>query len=201
MSTAQEIKRAVAKHFNISVAELDSARRRDSICFARHVAMYLCRELTPLSYPEIGVLFGGRHHTTVIHGCDKIAKAREENPDQAAELALLAQPFAERALPEIIQNVKVPDALEERIIARAAVLAATRIAAKFDTYLRSLAERQNDLRLERAITLDEAMKGLTRASEALEAVRYSPRERGARQKMEQAVRLLSNEYRGVTNAR
>jgi len=79
--TPEEIKRAVAKHFNVKLADFDSSKRSRNIAYPRQIAMYLCREMTGLSLPKIGELFGGRDHTTVLHGCEKIAKDLEKEPD------------------------------------------------------------------------------------------------------------------------
>jgi chromosomal replication initiator protein len=67
-----DIQRAVARHFNVSEESLRGKRRTDTIAFPRHVAMYLTRTMTDLSLAEIGGKFGGRDHTTVLHGCQKI---------------------------------------------------------------------------------------------------------------------------------
>jgi len=63
-----------ADYFNLSVDDLYGSSRAQQIALARQIAMYLCRELTPLSLPKIGLLFGGRDHTTVMYACKKIAK-------------------------------------------------------------------------------------------------------------------------------
>jgi chromosomal replication initiator protein len=59
---------ATAEMFDVSVVELEGPSRRQPLARARQVAMYLCRELTDLSLPKLGLLFGGRDHTTVLHG-------------------------------------------------------------------------------------------------------------------------------------
>ena len=66
------IQKAVSVHFQIPLVELRSNRRTKSIVLARQVAMYLARELSHLSLPEIGYAFGGKDHTTVLHSCKKI---------------------------------------------------------------------------------------------------------------------------------
>jgi chromosomal replication initiator protein len=53
---------------------MTAKRRSQNVVYPRHVAMFLARELTGLSFPEIGEHFGGRDHTTVLHACDKIKK-------------------------------------------------------------------------------------------------------------------------------
>lgn len=79
--TPEDIKKIVAKHFNVKLADFDSSKRSRNIAYPRQIAMYLCRELTGLSLPKIGELFGGRDHTTVLHGCEKIAKDLESDPN------------------------------------------------------------------------------------------------------------------------
>ncbi len=68
------IKNTVCAHFNISVQDVDSAKRTKNLAHPRQIAMYLCRELTDLSLPKIGENFGNRDHTTVMHACEKISK-------------------------------------------------------------------------------------------------------------------------------
>jgi len=70
--TIDDIQRKVAEHFNIRVADMHSARRARNIARPRQVAMYLSKQLTSHSLPEIGRKFGGRDHTTVMHGVRKI---------------------------------------------------------------------------------------------------------------------------------
>jgi chromosomal replication initiator protein len=70
--TIEEIQRKVAEHFNIRLAEMTSTRRSRVVARPRQVAMYLAKQLTPRSLPEIGRKFGGRDHTTVLHAVKKI---------------------------------------------------------------------------------------------------------------------------------
>jgi len=70
--TIDEIQKCVAEHFNIKMAEMTSARRARAVARPRQVAMYLAKQLTSRSLPEIGRKFGGRDHTTVMHACKKI---------------------------------------------------------------------------------------------------------------------------------
>lgn len=72
MVTIESIKKLVASHFNIRVADLDSKSRARNITRPRQMAMALSKELTNHSLPEIGDKFGGRDHTTVLHACRKI---------------------------------------------------------------------------------------------------------------------------------
>ena len=75
------IQRTVAEYYKIKVADLMSRRRSRSVARPRQVAMALAKELSNHSLPEIGDSFGGRDHTTVLHGCRKIKELRESNSD------------------------------------------------------------------------------------------------------------------------
>lgn len=70
--TPEKIKKKVANHYNIKVSDLESAKKNSNIAYPRQVAMYLIRELTDSSLPQIGRYFGNRHHTTVKYACEKI---------------------------------------------------------------------------------------------------------------------------------
>ncbi len=70
--TIQAILKVTSDHFQITISDLCSKNRTKEIAYARQIAMYLCRELTPLSLPKIGQSFGKRDHSTVMHACDKI---------------------------------------------------------------------------------------------------------------------------------
>ncbi len=74
------LKRRVAEHFDVRLADMTSKRRPASIAFPRQVAMYLARELTKSSLNEIGDAFGGRDHGTVLHAC-KLVKRRMKEQD------------------------------------------------------------------------------------------------------------------------
>lgn len=68
------IQRIVAEHFQVSVDDLKSKKRSANLAFPRQVAMYLCRNLTNESFPKIGIEFGGKDHSTVMHSVEKIEK-------------------------------------------------------------------------------------------------------------------------------
>ncbi len=68
-----DIKGAVAAHFNIKISDMVSKRRTRNLSFPRHIAMFLCRKHTTASYPEIGSQFGGRDHSSVIHAANVVA--------------------------------------------------------------------------------------------------------------------------------
>ena len=72
--TAEYIQEIVATYFHLKPEELKSSKRTRNIAYPRQIAMYLCRKLTDLSLPKIGEKFGGRDHTTIIHGFEKISR-------------------------------------------------------------------------------------------------------------------------------
>jgi chromosomal replication initiator protein len=85
-STAQiinveKIQKMVCHEFKIKPSQLKSRNNSPKIAFPRQIAMYLSKELTKSSLPEIGKKFGGKHHTTVIHSIKKIEKMRKQNPE------------------------------------------------------------------------------------------------------------------------
>jgi len=75
-ATAAEIIKFVARHYGLKVSEIKSKSNSKQIAFPRQVAMYLCKELTELSFPEIGRQFNDKHHSTVMYSVEKIAKLR-----------------------------------------------------------------------------------------------------------------------------
>lgn len=79
--TIEEIQRAVCSHYRIDRSEMASQRRTRSVARPRQVAMYLAKQLTPRSFPEIGRRFGGRDHSTVIHACKTIETLRVADAD------------------------------------------------------------------------------------------------------------------------
>ena len=72
------IKETVAKYFSIDKDDLAGSKRSNDIAFPRQIAMYLCREVANMSFPQIGAAFGNRDHSTVMHGYNKIAKEMKE---------------------------------------------------------------------------------------------------------------------------
>ena len=79
--TVDFIQRCVVEEFGISLQDLKTKRRNKQVVFPRQIAMYLSRELTELSLPEIGELFGGKDHTTVLHSYKKIKDDLCNNPE------------------------------------------------------------------------------------------------------------------------
>lgn len=78
-TTIETIQKIVAEHFGLRVLDLKSKSNTREIAFPRQVAMYLCKNLTKASLPEIGREFGGKHHTTVLHSINKITEMIEQN--------------------------------------------------------------------------------------------------------------------------
>ncbi len=70
--TIEQIQKAVAANYQLTGDQLVAKSNSRQVAFPRQIAMYLCKKLTKHSYPEIGRAFGGKHHTTVIHSCEKI---------------------------------------------------------------------------------------------------------------------------------
>ena len=87
--TIEEIQKRVAEHYNMRLAEMHSERRAREVARPRQVAMYLCKQLTQRSLPEIGKKFGGRDHTTVMHAVKKIEELRAADRGIAEDLELL----------------------------------------------------------------------------------------------------------------
>ena len=87
--TIEEIQKRVAEHYNIRLSEMHSARRARAVARPRQVAMYLAKQLTSRSLPEIGRKFGGRDHTTVMHAVRKIDELRAGDNEFAEDVELL----------------------------------------------------------------------------------------------------------------
>ena len=89
--TVENIQKTVSDYYKIKVADMYSKRRPANIAMPRQVAMYLAKELTQKSLPEIGDLFGGRDHTTVLHAVRKISDLRAKQTDLNHTLHVLEQ--------------------------------------------------------------------------------------------------------------
>ena len=89
--SVENIQKTVADFYKIKVADMYSTRRPASIARPRQIAMYLAKELTQKSLPEIGELFGGRDHTTVLHAVRKIAGERQQHTELNQQLHVLEQ--------------------------------------------------------------------------------------------------------------
>jgi chromosomal replication initiator protein len=89
------IQKTVADFYKMKVADMYSKRRPANIALPRQIAMYLAKELTQKSLPEIGELFGGRDHTTVLHAVRKIAELRQHRPELNHQIHVLDQTLRE----------------------------------------------------------------------------------------------------------
>ncbi len=85
----EEIQRKVADHYNIRLSDMIGPKRVRVLARPRQVAMYLCKQMTRRSLPEIGRCFGGRDHTTVLHGVKRIEEMRSKDGQIAEDLELL----------------------------------------------------------------------------------------------------------------
>jgi chromosomal replication initiator protein len=93
--SVEDIQRAVCHHFHLRSIDLTSKDRHKSVAFARHVAMYLCKQRLKVSFPEIGRAFGNRDHTTVMSAVRKIETQRDSDPQVRAHLEALERRLAE----------------------------------------------------------------------------------------------------------
>ena len=93
--TVEEIQRRVAEHYNIRLSDMIGPKRLRTYARPRQVAMYLCKQLTSRSLPEIGRRFGGRDHTTVMHGVRRIEELKVTDGQIAEDLELLRRALAD----------------------------------------------------------------------------------------------------------
>lgn len=87
----ENIQKTVADYYKIKTSDMHSKKRSRIVARPRQVAMYLAKELTQLSLPEIGANFGGRDHTTILHGCRQIAKLKDTLPELNHDVNVLLQ--------------------------------------------------------------------------------------------------------------
>jgi len=92
--TIDLIQKTVADYFSISISDIKGKKRTKSFSLPRHIAMFLCREMTECSTTELGNDFGGRDHTTILHGCNKI------------EAQIAADPSLEKSVHELRNTIK-----------------------------------------------------------------------------------------------
>ncbi len=88
-----EILKAVASHYGLRVSDMKAKSNAKPVAFPRQVAMYLCRKLTELSFPEIGRLFNDKHHSTVMHSVEKIERMIEDDADFRRVVDGFIQPY------------------------------------------------------------------------------------------------------------
>jgi chromosomal replication initiator protein len=91
--TPNEILKVVSAHYGIKVMDMKSKSNARPISYPRQVAMFLCKALTDLSYPEIGKIFNNKHHSTVIYSVEKIEKLKQEDQSVASTLEMLTKHF------------------------------------------------------------------------------------------------------------
>jgi chromosomal replication initiator protein len=91
--TANEILKVVAAQYGIKVSEMKSKSNVRTIAYPRQVAMYLCKELTDLSYPEIGKIFNNKHHSTVMYSVEKIDQLIQDDAQVARVVEMLTKQF------------------------------------------------------------------------------------------------------------
>lgn len=89
--SVENIQKTVADFYKIKIADIHSKKRSRNYSRPRQIAMSLTRELTNLSFPEIGEAFGGRHHTTIMHACDEIESLRLSDQAIGQDLGFLTQ--------------------------------------------------------------------------------------------------------------
>lgn len=89
------IQRVIADYFNVSINDLKGKKKNKTIVYPRQIAMFICREITDSPTTEIGLEFGGRDHTTVMHACQKISDLRIADPKLDAMLQNLIRSVRE----------------------------------------------------------------------------------------------------------
>lgn len=87
--TVEDIQKKVAAYYDMKVSDMSSPRRLKQVTIPRQVAMYLCKQLTPMSLPDIGRKFGGRDHTTVLHSVRKVSEMMETDHKLASDINYL----------------------------------------------------------------------------------------------------------------
>ena len=90
-TTIDQIQKKVAEHFNVKISDMHSARRSRTVARPRQIAMFLSKNLTTRSLPEIGRKFGGRDHTTVIHAIKKIQELVKNDSSMSEDIEILTR--------------------------------------------------------------------------------------------------------------
>lgn len=104
MVTPDLIKQVTSDYFGVTVDEIVSTRREKRIAVPRHIAMYLCRTLTNISYPDIGKAFGGKHYSTVMYACDQIASEIGQKLDVTTAIDDITNRLTTDLTPEPVKN-------------------------------------------------------------------------------------------------
>lgn len=94
-TSIEKIIMTVARHFRVSPLDIVSPRRTANVVLPRQVAVYLARDLTVQSLPQIGRKFGNRDHTTILHACRKVTARMKESDEFAAEVRCLSDQITE----------------------------------------------------------------------------------------------------------
>lgn len=89
--TIEDIQEVVANRFHVKISDLKSKRRTKTLVYPRQIAMFLSRDLTDASFPEIGRDFGGKDHTTIIHACKQMQKSQETDTALRATIESLKE--------------------------------------------------------------------------------------------------------------
>ena len=84
--SVDDIQKTIANYYKVRLQDMKSSKRTRTVAFPRQVAMYVCKDLTTLSLPEIGAEFGGKDHTTILYAVRKIEKLRKESVDFDEEI-------------------------------------------------------------------------------------------------------------------
>jgi chromosomal replication initiator protein len=92
--TIEDIQEVVANRFHVKISDLKSKRRTKTLVYPRQIAMFLSRDLTDASFPEIGRDFGGKDHTTIIHACKQMQKSQETDTTLRATIESLKEEIA-----------------------------------------------------------------------------------------------------------
>jgi chromosomal replication initiator protein len=94
--TIEAIQREVASYFEVKILDLKGPKRHQAVAHPRLIAMYLSRQLTGMSYPEIGSRFGGKDHSTVISAVRKIERKVTEDPNLRSIVSTLTSRLRQR---------------------------------------------------------------------------------------------------------
>jgi chromosomal replication initiator protein len=92
--TVESIIQIVADHYNLTNLDIISSRRNKEIAYPRQIAMYLCRTMTDTSLQEIGRLMGGRDHSTILHGIDKITADLQSDANLQSTVDIIKKKIA-----------------------------------------------------------------------------------------------------------
>lgn len=110
--SSEYIQDVVGKYFNVSPQDLRGAKRSNDVTFPRQIAMYLCRNVAQMSLPQIGIDFGKRDHTTVMHACNKIEKEIKSNSNtklivESVKKILLSDNWLQNSTKTLINEIYV----------------------------------------------------------------------------------------------